>query len=307
MANTSFLNLTRLGINLPERDPGGGRGAHKVGSTREQASGPERSGGDDGGSRLDRRGYLDLSTISDDEVSFAYETFLPQLKPSRLDGWINKGKFCLLALRGGLSDWPLSLFGRVANGSPADGYAQDFRQLTMQVLYADEPPQLASLKAGMIHPDPFDGKPQSYCLSVQIMATPEELAGFVGSEELFQAGGFEPVLKPNYTDIFLRRIPSRERPWVVVIGSLWFDGLPGPVQETVLATVEHMLDKDRIVVNYHAPGSGPPTRSLNEILGYKHGLTRHVLYEPANVEETVKMLSASLDEMLAKPVLAYAG
>jgi hypothetical protein len=307
MATTSFLKLPLLGINLSEREPGGRLGAHKIGSKRAQASGPERSGGDNGDDRFDRRGYLDLSTISDDEVSFAYETFLPQLRPSRLDGWINKGKFCLLAVRGGLTDWPLALFGRMVNGSPADGYAQDFRQLTLQVLYADEPPQTASLKAGVIHPDPFDGRPQSYCLSVQIMATPDELTGFVGSEELFQANGFEPVLKPNYTDIFLRRIPSRERPWVVVIGSHWFDGLPEQVKETVLATVEHMLDKNRIVINYHSPRARERVRSLNEILGFKHGLTKRVLYEPANDKETVTMLSSSLEDMLAKPISAYAG
>ncbi|MEW5831065.1 MAG: hypothetical protein AB1846_19410, partial [Chloroflexota bacterium] len=223
------------------------------------------------------------------------------------DGWVNKGKFCLLALRGGLNDWPLALFGRAVNGSPESGYAQDFRQLTVQVLFRDGPPQPASLKAGVIHPDPFDGKPQSYCLSVQIMATPDELAGFAGSEAMFQANGFEPVLKSNYTDIFMPRIPARERPWVVVIGSHWFDGLSEPVKETVLATIEHMLDKDRIVVNYHAPGPGVRARSLNEILGYKHGLTKRVLFEPANVGETVAMLSTSLDRMLSKPVSAFAG
>lgn len=246
--------------------------------------------------RPDPRGYRSLSSITLGEVEDAYNQFRTQLVPSPAEGWIAKNYFCQLPLKRRGDDRPPLVFGRVKTVYPSDGHILNIEEMEMYFPRADAPPDVLHLRD---HDISLQKPSQSYCVGVKFYVSPDEMADFSQSENIFIEKGFAPL----YDNGYLNLLDSNEQnhsglPWLHVIGSGWFASIPDSVQPEIRVQLQNLMRWGTVIFNYHPKRHTLRYLSLNEELDFQFGFTENYLVAPQNTEQTLKKVEESFSEIL---------
>ena len=244
------------------------------------------------------RGYRSLSTITLGEVEDAYRHFSSQLVPSPAEGWIAKNYFCQLPLKRRGGEHPPLIFGRVKTVYPSDGNIHNLEEMELYFPHPNAAPDVLHIHAH----DLSLGKPsQSYCVGVKFYVSPEEMADFSQSENIFLEKGFAPLYENGYLDLLdMNEQNHSALPWLHVIGSGWFASIPDSVQQEIRARLRELVHWGNILFNYHPRRHALRYLSLNEELDFNYGFTEHYLVAPQNTEQTLKKVEDSFAEMFMR-------
>lgn len=274
------------------------RKAHWLGSKQPDTSQQDQNQGgqhDRPPKRADARRYRDLASVSLGEVDEAYNYFHHQFVASPLEGWIAKNYFCQLPLRRKGEDRPPVVIGRVKTCYPADGHVNNIEEMELYFPRSDAPPDVLHLRAD----DISQQKPtQSYCIGVKFYLSPEEMADFRASENIFIEKGFAPIYEPGYIDLLdINEQNHSMLPWLHVIGSGWFASIPDSVQPEIREQVRNLVRWNTTIFNYHPKRYALQYLSLNDELDFNYGFTEHYLIAPQNSEQVLKMVEESFAEI----------
>ena len=245
--------------------------------------------------RPDPRGYRSLSSITLGEVEDAYNQFRTQLVPSPAEGWIAKNYFCQLPLKRRGDDRPPLVFGRVKTVYPSDGHILNIEEMEMYFPRADAPPDVLHLRD---HDISLQKPSQSYCVGVKFYVSPDEMADFSQSENIFIEKGFAPLYENGYLDLLdVNEQNHAAIPWLHVIGSGWFASIPDSVQPEIRTHLREFVDWGHVIFNYHPSRHALQYLTLNEQLDFNYGFTEHYLVAPQNTEQTLKKVEESFGEI----------
>jgi hypothetical protein len=274
------------------------RKAHWLGNKQTSTSeGEQKQGGpqDPSSRRPDPRGYRSLSSITIGEVEDAYQHFRAQLVPSPAEGWIAKNYFCQLPLKRRGDDRPPLIFGRVKTVYPSDGHLHNIEEMEMLFPRADARPDVLRLRD---HDISLQAPSQSYCVGVRLYVSPDEMADFSKSENIFLEKGFAPLYENGYLDLLdVNEQNLSALPWMQVIGSEWFASIPDSVQPEIRTRLRELVHWGSVIFNYHPRRHALRYLSLNEELDFNYGFTEHFLLAPQNTDQTLKALEESFTEI----------
>jgi hypothetical protein len=248
----------------------------------------------------DTRGYRELSSIMLGEVSDAYKYFASQLMPSPYPAWLATNHFCMIDLRP-KRGCPPAMFGRVKTCYPSDGYVQNIQQMEIYFPQRNQAPDVVLLHADEVIHDPHK-PPQSYCMRVKVLASPEDIDDFSEFENLFLEQGFLAEYDSSYIDLLdMHEQNQAELPWFYVIGSRWFASIPETVQAEVREQLRNLIHWNKFIFNYHPERLPYEIRSLNRELGYKHGFTEFAFIEPETPSQTAQIVASTFEKMFQQP------
>ena len=277
------------------------RKAHWLGNKQPappQQDQTQGSRGDRSPERPHRRGYRDLASITLGEVGEAYEHFKTQLVPSPVEGWIGKNYFCQLPLRRRGSERPPLIFGRVKTIFPADGHLQNLEEMEMYFPRTEAPPDLVHIRADDVS---LERPSQSYCVGVKFYVSEAEMADFGPSENIFIERGFAPLYQNGYLDLLdVNEYYAASLPWLHVIGSEWFAGIPDSVQPELRQQLRELVRWGVTVFNYHPRRHALRYLSLNEELDFQYGFSQHYLVAPQNTDQTLRKVEEGFDEIFMR-------
>jgi hypothetical protein len=252
----------------------------------------QNQGGNEGGApkRPDRRGYRSLSSVTLGEVEDAYNHFIAQLVPSPAEGWIAKNYFCQLPLKRH-SEGPPLVFGRVKTIYPSDGHIHNIEEMEMYFPHMDAAPDVLHIQSQDLS---LQRPAQSYCVGVKFYVSPDEMADFSQSENIFIEKGFAPLYENGYLDLLDMNEQTRSSlPWLHVIGSSWFASVPDSVQPEVREHLRNIVRSGNLIFNYHPRRHALRYLSLNEELDFNFGFTEHYLVAPQNTEQMLRKVEES--------------
>jgi len=249
----------------------------------------------------DARGYRGLSSIAIGEVSDAQKYFLDQLQPSPSPSWIATNQFCMMDLvrkRGR----PSAIFGRVKTCYPSDGYIQNIQEMEICFPHKEGAPDVVLLHGDDIIKDAQ--KPvQSYCVRVKFLVSQEDIADFIGHENLFLEQGFISEFSTGYIDLLdMNEQNHAALPRFYVIGSRWFASIPDSVRVEVREGLGKLIRWNKLIFNYHPENLANEIKSLNRELGFKHGFTETVLIEPETPRQTAHIVASTFEKIFAQPI-----
>jgi hypothetical protein len=245
--------------------------------------------------RPDPRGYRSLASITLGEVEEAYNYFSTQLVPSPAEGWIAKNYFCQLPLKRRGDDRPPLVFGRVKTVYPSDGHIHNIEEMEMYFPRTDAPPDVLRLRD---HDISLQKPSQSYCVGVKFYVSPDEMADFAQSENIFIEKGFAPLYENGYIELLdVSEQNHTALPWLHVIGSGWFASIPDSVQSEIKIHLREFVDWGHMIFNYHPRRHTLQHLTLNEQLDFNYGFTEHYLVAPQNTEQTLKKVEESFGEI----------
>ena len=274
------------------------RKAHWLGNKESTKSDQGQQGGrhdDQPPRRPDPRGYRSLSSLTLGEVEEAYHHFASQLVPSPAEGWIAKNYFCQLPLKRRGGERPPLVFGRVKTIYPSDGHIHNVEEMELYFPRRAGTPDVLHIQA---HDIPLDKPSQSYCVGVKFYVSPEEMADFSQSENIFIEKGFAPLYQNGYLDLLdVTEQNYSALPWLHVIGSEWFASIPDSVQPEIRAHLRDLVRSNKVIFNYHPRRHALRYLSLNEELEFSYGFTEHYLVAPQNTEQALKKVEESFAEI----------
>lgn len=282
---------------------GESRKAHWLGnkqSTKPQHDQQQGGQHDQPPKRTDPRGYRSLSSITLGEVEEAYNHFRAQLVPSPAEGWIAKNYFCQLPLKHRGEDRPPLVFGRVKTVYPSDGHIHNVEEMEM---YFPRPakgaqPDVLHIRA---HDLLVEKPSQSFCVGVKFYVSPDEMADFSQSENIFIERGFAPLYENGYLDLLdVNEQNHSSLLWLHVIGSGWFASIPDSVQQEIRTHLREFVNWGHIIFNYHPRRHALRYLSLNEELDFNYGFTQHYLIAPQNTEQTLRKVEESFEEIFMR-------
>ena len=245
--------------------------------------------------RPDARGYRDLASISLGEVDEAYGYFHRQLVAAPAEAWIAKNYFCQLPLRRKGEARPPVVFGRVKTCYPSDGHVHNIEELELYFPQTEAAPDVLHLRADDISQQKLT---QSYCIGVKFYLSPEELADFRASENIFIEKGFAPIYENGYLELLdLTEQNYAVLPWLHVIGSGWFASIPESVQPEIREQLRNLVHWNATIFNYHPKRYALQYLSLNDELDFNYGFTEHYLVTPQNSDQVLKKVEESFTEI----------
>lgn len=287
---TAFRRFALLPRFIQAGD-GESRNAHWLGNKNKQSPSPGQDSSPGGPpdrppTRRDTRGYRQLASLTIGEVEEAYNDYAGQLIPSPAEGWVAKNYFCQVPLRRKGDDRPPVVFGRVKTCFPSDGYVDNIEQMEMFFPRRDGAPDVLHLHQY----DIADHRPtQSYCVGVKLHVSEEEMGDFRGAENIFIEKGFAPLYENGYLDLLdMSAQDHAALPWLHVVGSGWFAGIPDSVQGEVREKLRSLVRWNKTVFNYHPRRYSLQLRSLNDELDFQYGFTEHFLVAPQDTGQVLK-------------------
>jgi len=290
---TAFRGL-RLLPGFIQTGNGESRKAHWLGDRQStKAEQDQQIGGpsDRPPRRPDSRGYRSLASLTLGEVENAYNHFKSQLVPSPAEGWIAKNYFCQLPLKRRGGDRPPLLFGRVKTVYPSDGHLHNIEEMEAYFPRPDAPPDVLHIRA---HDISREKPSHSFFVGVKFYVSPEEMADFSQSENIFIEKGFAPLYENGYLDLLdVNEQHLSALPWLHVIGSEWFASIPDSVQPEIRIHLHELVSWGKTIFNYHPRRHALRYLSLNEELDFSYGFTEHLLVAPQNTGQTLKKVEES--------------
>lgn len=279
------------------------RKAHWLGNKQPTDQGQEQNqrGYDDRPPQgSDPRGYRSLTSLTLGEVEDAYNRFRAQLVPSPMEGWVAKNYFCQLPLKRRGNQRPPLVFGRVKTVYPSDGHIHNFEEMEMYFPRRGASPDVLHLS---IRDLSLDRPSQSYCVGVKFYVSPDEMADFSQSENIFIERGFAPLYETGYLDLLdVNEQTHSSLPWLHVIGSGWFASLPDSIQPEIQSRLRELVHWGKVIFNYHPRRHALRYLSLNEELDFQYGFTEHYLVAPQNTDQTLKKIDESFVEILMQGI-----
>lgn len=279
---------------------GAPRKAHWLGDKGKQSTDPEhyqKPGRSDHRppSRGDSRGYRDLASLTLGEVEEAYARFQVQLVPAPAEGWLAKNYFCHLPLKRRVDVRPPLVFGRVKTMYPSDGHLHNMEEMEMHFPRWNAPPDVLHIRD---HDISLQKPARSYCIGVKLHVSPEEMADFSQSENIFLEKGFAPLYENGFLDFLdLSEQNSPALPWMHVIGSGWFASIPDSVQPEIREQLRNLVRRGMVVLNYHPKRHALHYLSLNEELDFNYGFSEYYLLAPQNTEQALRKVEEKFDEI----------
>jgi hypothetical protein len=277
------------------------RKAHWLGNKQSTKPDQAQQGGqhDDGSpKRPDPRGYRPLSSLTLGEIEDAYQHLAAQLVPSHAEGWIAKNYFCQLPLKRRGGDRPPLVFGRVKTVYPSDGHIHNIEEMELYFPRRAVAPDLLHIGA---HDISLERPSQTYCVGVKFYVSPQEMADFSQSENIFIEKGFAPLYENGYLDLLdVHEQNYSALPWLHVVGSEWFASIPDSVQPEIRSHLRELVHGDKLIFNYHPRRHALRYLSLNEELDFNYGFTENFLIMPQNTEQTLKKVDESFGEVLMR-------
>ena len=250
--------------------------------------------------RPDPRGYRSLSSLTLGEVEEAYHQLAAQLVPSPAEGWIAKNYFCQLPLKRRGGERPPLVFGRVKTVYPSDGHIHNVEEMELYFPHTAATPDVFHIQAFDIN---LEKPSQSYCIGVKFYVSPEEMADFSQSENIFIEKGFAPLYENGYLDLLdVTDQNYSALPWLHVIGSEWFASIPDSVQPEIRAQLRDLVRWNSVIFNYHPRRHALRYLSLNEELDFSYGFTEHYLAAPQNTEQALKKVEESFAEIFMQGI-----
>lgn len=260
---------------------------HWLGKTRASPKSKTGSGDQDRKQpgRKDGQKYRPLSSIRLGEVEEAFSLFENQIRPAH-ENWIGKNHFCSIPLKRIKDGRPPLIFGQVATCYPSDGYLDNIEEIELYFPRRDGPPDLVHLQGDEI--SRYSRKAvESFHVRVQFKASREDAADFADAEALFTRNGFYVEFDHGLQDLLdMNDMNQSTFPWLYVIGSRWFDGVPDSLHEEISSKLRQMIQWGKRIFNYHPDWLPKEVNTLNRVLGLKHEFTPVVFTEPGNPQET---------------------
>ena len=274
------------------------RKAHWLGNKQSTKPDQDQHGGrhdEPAPQRPDPRGYRSLSSLTLGELEDAYHHFASQLVPAPAEGWVAKNYFCQLPLKRRGGDRPPLVFGRVKTLYPSDGHIHNIEEMELYFPRWAAAPDVLHIQA---HDLALEKPSQSYCVGVKFYLSPEEMADFSQSENIFIEKGFAPLYDNGYLDLLdVNDQGHTALPWLHVIGSEWFASIPDSIQPEIRAHLRDLLLSTKVIFNYHPRRHALRYLSLNEEMDFNYGFTEHFLVAPQNTEQTLKKVEESFGEI----------
>ena len=244
--------------------------------------------------------YRPLDDITLGDVEDAYKRFEHQISPAQ-ENWIGKNYFCQIPLKRRRGQPPL-VFGRVKTCFPSDGVVDNVEEMELYFPNKGGVPDVLHIHKDEISRN-SQRQVQSYFIRVKVLVSEEEKAELTGSDLSLSANGFHPEFESSYLDL----LEMNERnhpvyPWMYVIGSRWFEGIPDSLHEEMKGKLKEMIGWGKQVFNYHPQWLTNEVSTLNRALGYKYGFTPVVLTEPADAGEIGMIVAKTFDRMISIPL-----
>ena len=239
--------------------------------------------------------YRDLTELTLGEVDEAIHFFRPQLVHSPVEGWIARNYFCELPVRRRVDDQSPVVFGRVKSSYPSDGHVQNIEQMELQFPRFQSTPDLLSIRRGDIQ---FQRPVHSYCVGVRMYLSETEMQDFARSENIFIEKGFAPVYETGYLDLLdLNEQGQSSLPWLNVVGSEWFAGIPDTVQPEIRQRLRDLPGWNKVLLNYHPRKYSLRYLSLNDELEFSYGFTKHFLISPQDTHQVLQTVETIFAEI----------
>lgn len=176
------------------------------------------------------------------------------------------------------------VFGRVKTCYPSDGILDNIEELELYFPHKDGDPDVIHIYKDEIS---RRSQMQSYFVRVRMLTSAQEKVELDESASLLSVNGFYPEFEEGYLDILEMNEGNQSMyPWMVVIGSRWFDAIPESLHAEMKAKLKEMIGWGKLILNYHPEWLTNDVNTLNRELGYKYGFTPAVLTEPGNAKET---------------------
>ncbi|MGE5465168.1 MAG: hypothetical protein ACM3PS_17530 [Syntrophothermus sp.] len=273
------------------------RKAHIIGKSE-----PSQVGKQDPGRRNDRSSqdrdsgkFRPLTSVTLGEVDDALRTFMPQMVPSPLEGWMARNYFCQLPIRQRTDEQSPVVFGRVRTAFPAEGQVQNVEQMEIYFPNLRKEPDLLSIRRTDIH---WQRPVQSYCVGIRMYLSEAERDDFARSENIFVEKGFAPMYETGYLGLLdLDEHHLDSMLWLNVIGSEWFASIPESVQPEIRERLRYLAGWNKVLLNYHPRRYSLRYLSLNDELDFNYGFTRHFLMTPQDTGQVLQKVDELFGEI----------
>jgi hypothetical protein len=242
--------------------------------------------------------YRDLADITLGEVDEAIQYYRTQLVLSPVEGWIARNYFCELPVKRRRDDQTPVVFGRVKSTYPSDGHVQNIEQLELQFPRFQAAPDLLNIRRGDLQ---VQRPAHSYCVGVKMYLSEAEMQDFSRSENIFIEKGFAPVYENGYLELLDQDEQDQSSlPWLNVIGSEWFAGIPDTVQPEIRQRLRDLVSWNKPLLNYHPRKYSLRYLSLNDELEFSYGFTKYFLVTPQDTGQVLQKVETIFAEMFAQ-------